>query len=50
MLSPNSPESVAAVAHAEEVAQILKQNVVQGKKEGEDLYSKSFKLELETVS
>lgn len=50
MLSPNSPESVAAVSHAEEVAKILKQNVVQGKKEGEDLYSKSFQFELETVS
>jgi len=33
---------VAAVDHAEEVAQILKQNIVQGKREGEDLYSELF--------
>lgn len=39
-LSPDSPETAAAVAHAEEVAQILKENVVQGKKEGDNLYSK----------
>jgi len=37
-LSPGSPELAAAVAHAEEVAQILKENVVQGKKEGDNLY------------
>ncbi|KIN08087.1 hypothetical protein OIDMADRAFT_22915 [Oidiodendron maius Zn] len=37
-LSPDSPETAAAVAHAEEVAQILKENVVQGKKEGDNLY------------
>jgi len=37
-LSPDSPETAAAVAHAEEVAQILKENVVQGKKGGDNLY------------
>lgn len=37
-LEPTSPEFPAAVKHAEEVALILRQNVVQGKKEG-DLYS-----------
>lgn len=43
-LSLDSPEATAAVAHAEEVAQILKQNVVQGKKEGDDLYSEFLYL------
>ena len=40
-LVPSSPECVAAVRHATEVAQILKANVVQGKKVEEDgqLYS-----------
>ncbi|PSS14819.1 hypothetical protein M430DRAFT_51493 [Amorphotheca resinae ATCC 22711] len=37
-LSAGSPELAEAVKHAEEVAQILRHNVVQGKKEGEDLY------------
>jgi hypothetical protein len=41
-LSPDSPKTAAAVAHAEEVAQILKENVVQGKKEGDNLYSQLF--------
>lgn len=31
-LQPNDPALAAAVKHAEEVAQILRQNVVQGKK------------------
>ncbi|KAI1296433.1 hypothetical protein F5Y03DRAFT_398773 [Xylaria venustula] len=34
-LEPTSPEFLAAVKHAEEVAMILRQNVVQGKKEGD---------------
>ncbi|KAI3318823.1 mitochondrial zinc maintenance protein 1, mitochondrial [Xylariaceae sp. AK1471] len=34
-LEPTSPEFPAAVKHAEEVASILRQNVVQGKKDGE---------------
>ncbi|KAI0397635.1 mitochondrial zinc maintenance protein 1, mitochondrial [Xylariaceae sp. FL0594] len=34
-LEPSSPEYPAAVKHAEEVATILRQNVVQGRKEGE---------------
>ncbi|KAI1114101.1 hypothetical protein F5Y14DRAFT_190834 [Nemania sp. NC0429] len=38
-LEPTSPEFPAAVKHAEEVATILRQNVVQGKREGDgDLY------------
>jgi complex III assembly factor LYRM7 len=39
-LQPTSPEYPAAVKHAEEVAKILRENVVQGKKEGE-AYSES---------
>jgi len=41
-LTLEGPEYLAAVKHAEEVAQILKQNIVQGRKvEGEeDKYSK----------
>lgn len=35
-LSAGSPEALAAVKHAEEVAQILKQNVVQGRQLKED--------------
>jgi complex III assembly factor LYRM7 len=31
-LQPNDPALAAAVKHAEEVSQILRQNVVQGKK------------------
>jgi hypothetical protein len=42
-LSAGSPELAEAVKHAEEVAQILRHNVVQGKKEGEDLYSEYLK-------
>ncbi|KAI1345497.1 hypothetical protein F5Y01DRAFT_57173 [Xylaria sp. FL0043] len=34
-LEPTSPEFPNAVKHAEEVAMILRQNVVQGKKEGD---------------
>ncbi|KAI0538410.1 hypothetical protein GGR58DRAFT_468277 [Xylaria digitata] len=34
-LEPTSPEFPNAVKHAEEVATILRQNVVQGKKEGD---------------
>ncbi|RYC65578.1 hypothetical protein CHU98_g631 [Xylaria longipes] len=37
-LEPTSPEFPAAVKHAEEVATILRQNVVQGKRDG-DRYS-----------
>ncbi|KAI1163848.1 hypothetical protein F5B18DRAFT_651174 [Nemania serpens] len=37
-LEPTSPEFPAAVKHAEEVATILRQNVVQGKREEGDLY------------
>lgn len=41
VLAPNSPESIAAIAHAEEVARILRHNIVQGKQTGEqgDNYS-----------
>ena len=34
-------ETEKAVAHAEEVAKILLENVVQGKHEGDDKYSES---------
>ncbi|KAJ2965858.1 hypothetical protein NUW58_g10807 [Xylaria curta] len=34
-LEPTSPEFAAQVKHAEEVAAILRHNVVQGKKEGD---------------
>ncbi|KAI0190839.1 hypothetical protein F4808DRAFT_444243 [Astrocystis sublimbata] len=34
-LAPSSPEYPEAVKHAEEVATILRQNVVQGKKSGD---------------
>ncbi|KAI2619832.1 hypothetical protein GGS26DRAFT_595235 [Hypomontagnella submonticulosa] len=34
-LEPANPELPGAIKHAEEVAAILRQNVVQGKKEGE---------------
>lgn len=45
-LEPTSPEFPAAVKHAEEVALILRQNVVQGKKEG-DLYKLRIHEEIE---
>ncbi|KAI1399256.1 hypothetical protein F4819DRAFT_488765 [Hypoxylon fuscum] len=34
-MEPTNPELPNAIKHAEEVAAILRQNVVQGKKEGE---------------
>ncbi|KAL3418938.1 hypothetical protein PVAG01_09158 [Phlyctema vagabunda] len=37
-LSPDDPALATAIAHAEEVAQILKQNVVQGKNLGDNKY------------
>ncbi len=37
---PNSSEARAAIAHAEEVAGILRRNVVQGKGNGEDTFRK----------
>jgi complex III assembly factor LYRM7 len=40
---PSSPETSAAIAHAEDVAKILRQNVVQGQRveeeEGSEKYS-----------
>ena len=39
-LTPSDPELLPAIKHAEEVADFLKSNVVQGRKEGGgDLYS-----------
>lgn len=38
-LSPDDPNLAAAITHAEDVARFLRENVVQGKKEGEDVYS-----------
>ncbi|KAL9105568.1 MAG: hypothetical protein Q9227_009269 [Pyrenula ochraceoflavens] len=32
-LSPNSPEATAAIQHAEEVAKVLRHNLVQGQRE-----------------
>ncbi|EON95778.1 zinc maintenance protein [Phaeoacremonium minimum UCRPA7] len=37
-LPSSDPSTAAAIQHAQEVAAFLKSNVVQGKKEGEDLY------------
>jgi len=37
-LSPEDPALAPAIAHAEDVANILRQNVVQGKHEGDDMY------------
>ncbi|KAM0133401.1 hypothetical protein ACHAP3_005925 [Botrytis cinerea] len=38
-LALESPESIAAIAHAEDVAQFLRRNVVQGQKvEGDEKY------------
>jgi hypothetical protein len=39
---PSDPSLAPAIAHAEEVAKILRENVVQGKKGEDDRYSKSF--------
>ncbi|KAI4249145.1 MAG: hypothetical protein L6R40_000603 [Gallowayella cf. fulva] len=41
-LPPNSSEAQAAIAHAEDVAGILRKNVVQGRGDGEDRFRKSF--------
>jgi len=40
-LAPNDPSILPAIAHAEEVAKILRENVVQGKRveEGSDKFS-----------
>ncbi|KUJ08376.1 uncharacterized protein LY89DRAFT_343731 [Mollisia scopiformis] len=37
-MSPDDPSLASAIAHAEDVARFLKENVVQGKHEGEDKY------------
>jgi len=37
-LSPEDPAVAAAIEHAEGVAQILRQNIVQGKQIGDDKY------------
>tara|TARA_R110002060_G_scaffold12775_10_gene18161 strand:- start:198 stop:341 length:144 start_codon:yes stop_codon:yes gene_type:complete len=39
-MSHDDPALAPAIAHAEEVAKILRENVVQGKLEGDDRYSK----------
>jgi hypothetical protein len=38
-MSLDDPALAPAIAHAEEVAKILRENVVQGKLEGDDRYS-----------
>jgi len=43
-LSPSSDEALEGVAHAEEVAEILRRNVVQGEKEAEE--SGRYKLRI----
>lgn len=42
-LAPEDPATAAAIEHANGVAQILRQNVVQGKHVGDDKYSE-FRL------
>jgi len=38
-LTPESPESIAAITHAEDVAKFLRENIVQGQKvEGDEKY------------
>ncbi|RDW62172.1 hypothetical protein BP6252_11605 [Coleophoma cylindrospora] len=38
-MAPGDPQLAAAITHAEEVARILKENIVQGKKQAdEDMY------------
>lgn len=37
-LIPNSSEARAAIAHAEEVAGILRRNIVQGRGNGENMF------------
>jgi complex III assembly factor LYRM7 len=39
-LTPADPSLAPAIAHAEEVAKILRENIVQGKNLGDDKYSK----------
>jgi len=45
-LSISGPEQVAAVKHAEEVAQILKANVVQGRKVDSEADGDRYKLRI----
>jgi hypothetical protein len=41
-IDPSSPEYAPAIAHAEQVAKLLRENIVQGKKiEGDERYSMS---------
>ena len=47
-LPSSDPSTAAAIQHAQEVAAFLKSNVVQGKKEGEDLYRK-FRIHLSVI-
>ena len=44
-MSLDDPALAPAIAHAEEVAKILRENVVQGKLEGDDRYSKYSMLD-----
>lgn len=37
MLSPNGTEALGGIAHAEEVARVLRHNVVQGVRQGESV-------------
>jgi len=49
-LRPEDPAVAPAIAHAEEVAKILKENIVQGKHEGDDMYSEFFLLSNRFIS
>jgi hypothetical protein len=49
-LLPEDPALAPAIAHAEDVAKILRENVVQGKKTEDDRYSKLLlKVEVEEM-
>lgn len=41
-MSPEDPELAGKLAHAEEVAKILKENIVQGKLQEDNKYSELF--------
>lgn len=43
-LSPSDPAVAPAVQHAQEIAAMLRENVVQGRNEGDGRYSKYFRL------
>lgn len=46
-LSPSDPAVAPAVQHAQQVAAMLRENVVQGRNEGDGRYSKSYGILVE---